>query len=58
MLGQATAPAAGASPATSANAPDRAQTMQLLRELGQLKADGILTEEEFNAKKAELLARL
>jgi len=58
MLGQATAPAAGASPATPANAPDRAQTMQLLRELGQLKADGILTEEEFNAKKAELLARL
>lgn len=57
MLGQATAPATPAPPA-AAPSPDRAQTMQLLRELGQLKADGVLTEDEFNAKKAELLARL
>jgi len=47
-------PAAGSAPASA----DREQTMKLLRELGQLKADGILTEAEFDAKKAELLARL
>ncbi|MDO7848046.1 SPFH domain-containing protein [Hymenobacter sp. M29] len=59
MLGNATAPAAQPAPSpAAAPAPDREQVMQLLRDLGQLKADGILTEEEFNAKKAELLARL
>lgn len=60
MMGNATAPAqqaAAAAPATPA-APDRDQIMKMLRELGQLKADGILTEAEFDAKKAELLARL
>ena len=30
----------------------------LLRELGDLRYDGILTEEEFAAKRAELLARI
>ncbi|NML63997.1 virion core protein (lumpy skin disease virus) [Hymenobacter sp. RP-2-7] len=49
---------ATAAPTPPAPGPDRAQTMQLLRELGQLKAEGVLTEEEFNAKKTELLARL
>ena len=34
------------------------QVMTMLKDLGDLKAAGILTEEEFNAKKAELLARL
>jgi hypothetical protein len=53
MMGNAIAPAA-----TPAAGPGKEQVMQLLRDLGQLKADGILTEEEFNAKKAELLARL
>ena len=58
-------PAAAAAPDTPAAAEAapsadtaRAQVMQTLRELGQLKADGILTEAEFDAKKAELLARL
>ena len=32
--------------------------MGLLKQLGELKEAGILTEEEFSAKKAELLARL
>lgn len=32
--------------------------MKLLRELGELKSAGILTEEEFAAKKKELLAKL
>ncbi|HEX8328880.1 MAG TPA: SPFH domain-containing protein [Hymenobacter sp.] len=60
MLGNATAPAAqaAASPAPTPAGSDREQVMQLLRDLGQLKADGILTAEEFDAKKAELLARL
>jgi membrane protease subunit (stomatin/prohibitin family) len=58
MLGQATAPATPPTPTPPPAAPDREQVMQLLRDLGQLKADGILTDEEFNAKKAELLARL
>ncbi|MBF9224120.1 SPFH domain-containing protein [Hymenobacter ruricola] len=57
MMGNATAPAAQA-PATPPAGADREQVMKLLRDLGQLKADGILTPEEFDAKKAELLARL
>lgn len=32
--------------------------MNMLKQLGELKAAGILTEEEFNAKKTELLAKL
>lgn len=32
--------------------------IEQIRELGKLHADGILTDEEFAAKKAELLARL
>ena len=56
MMGNATAPAQAA--AAGPAAPDRDQIMKMLRELGQLKADGILTEAEFDAKKAELLARL
>jgi len=32
--------------------------MKLLKELGELKAAGILTEEEFTEKKKELLANL
>jgi membrane protease subunit (stomatin/prohibitin family) len=32
--------------------------MAMLKELGELKTQGILTEEEFNAKKKELLAKL
>lgn len=34
------------------------QIMSTLKDLGDLKTAGILTEEEFNAKKAELLKRL
>ncbi|CCH53732.1 hypothetical protein BN8_02849 [Fibrisoma limi BUZ 3] len=50
----------------NANAPqpaaapkeDKAQVLELLKQLGELKAAGVLTDEEFTAKKAELLARL
>ncbi len=36
----------------------REQVMKMLKELGELKQAGILTEEEFNQKKQELLAKL
>jgi len=44
----APAPAPAAAPASS--------TIDQLKELGELKAQGILTEEEFAAQKAKLLA--
>ena len=31
---------------------------QLIRELGELRDEGLVTEEEFEAKKADLLARM
>lgn len=37
---------------------ERAKLMETLKQLGDLKAAGILSEAEFEAKKAELLARL
>jgi Short C-terminal domain len=35
--------------------PDRSETLDQLRQLGELKAQGILTEEEFAAEKARIL---
>lgn len=52
-VGHAT-PAAGA--ATAAVKPE--DVMATLEKLGELKAKGILTQEEFDAKKAELLKKL
>jgi hypothetical protein len=49
----ATAPPPAPAPA-AAPAPD---TMTQLKELGELKAAGILTEEEFAAQKAKILAQ-
>jgi hypothetical protein len=49
---QAPAPVAAA-PAAPA---DGESTIDQLKELGELKAQGILTEEEFAAQKAKLLA--
>lgn len=42
----------------SAKAQTREEIMTTLKELGSLKESGILTDEEFEAKKKELLARL
>lgn len=42
----------------SGKAMTRDEIMDTLKGLGELKAAGILTDEEFNAKKTELLARL
>ena len=47
---QAPAPAAPAAPAAGGQS-----TIDQLKELGELKAQGILTEEEFAAQKAKLL---
>ncbi|MDW5377667.1 SHOCT domain-containing protein [Halomonas sp. HP20-15] len=58
------APAAQAKPAEDDDPSDRAspagndEIFTALERLGDLKAKGILSEEEFAAKKAELLARL
>jgi len=49
----AAAPAAAAPAAASR--PDAAAQLELLTKLGELKQSGILTEEEFQAKKAEIL---
>lgn len=48
-------PAAAAAPAAGVKPED---VMATLEKLGELKAKGILTEDEFNAKKAELLKKL
>jgi len=42
----------------NASHPTKEQVMQMLKDLGELKSSGILTEDEFNAKKTELLAKL
>jgi membrane protease subunit (stomatin/prohibitin family) len=49
-------PAAGG--ATSGSADDKQKLVELLKQLGDLKAQGLLTEEEFNKKKAEILGKL
>ena len=51
----AAAAAAAAAPAAGVKAED---VMATLEKLGDLKAKGILTQEEFDAKKAELLKKL
>ncbi|MNP86705.1 hypothetical protein D3C76_1871060 [compost metagenome] len=49
----------GARPTVEASAPQfDGDAIAVLSKLGELKAAGVLTEEEFNVKKAELLARL
>ena len=49
---QAAAPVAAAPPAPAAGGQS---TIDQLKELGELKAQGILTDEEFAAQKAKLL---
>jgi hypothetical protein len=45
-----------AAPAPAAPADSTGSMIDQLKELGELKAQGILTEEEFAAQKAKLLA--
>jgi len=60
-LGQAAGQAMQPAGAPGAAAPTQGQpqdAMQLLEKLHDLKTKGVITEEEFNAKKADLLKRL
>lgn len=61
-LAQGLNPNAAANAAVAATAPVAAvsasEVMATLEKLGELKAKGILTQEEFDAKKAELLKKL
>jgi hypothetical protein len=50
----APAPAQPAAPAPAPPAPDR---IAQLKQLGELKAQGVLTDEEFAAEKARVLAQ-
>ena len=50
--------AAGAAPATAVVGVKPEDVMATLEKLGELKSKGILTQEEFDAKKAELLKKL
>jgi len=43
---------------TTSNEQDKQKLVDLLKQLGDLKAQGLLTEEEFNKKKSEILAKL
>ena len=54
---QGSAPAAGAA-ATATVGVKPEDVMATLEKLGELKSKGILTDDEFNAKKAELLKKL
>jgi hypothetical protein len=50
------APAPTPAPAPVAPAAEGSSVIDQLKELGELKSQGILTEEEFAAQKAKLLA--
>ncbi len=55
---QGTLPAAGAAAAAAPVGVKPEDVMATLEKLGELKSKGILTDDEFNAKKAELLKKL
>lgn len=58
----APAPPAAPAPAAAAGSSDAAapgrDPLEALKQLGELKAAGVLTDEEFAAKKAELLKQI
>jgi len=53
---QEQAAADGAPPARAASASSGESRMDQLKALGELKAQGVLTDEEFEAEKARILA--
>jgi membrane protease subunit (stomatin/prohibitin family) len=57
LLNQSQQPAAGGN-AQAGEAQDKQKLLDLLKQLGELKSQGIITEEEFNQKKAEILGKL
>lgn len=48
----------GHAPPTFWRRGDEPSPVELIRQLGELRGEGLITEEEFQAKKAELLAKL
>ncbi|WP_435971553.1 SHOCT domain-containing protein [Streptomyces sp. Qhu_M48] len=52
---QAAAPAAAPASAPAAPADDMSSRIAQLKDLGELKAQGVLTEEEFAAQKSRIL---
>jgi hypothetical protein len=48
----------GAAPGAAAGGVKPDEVMATIEKLGELKAKGLLTDEEFAAKKAELLKKL
>ena len=48
----------GHAPATFWRRGDEPSPVELIRQLGELRGEGLITEEEFQAKKAELLSKL
>lgn len=58
LQGMAAAPAAAAAAAPAAAPMKPDEVMSTLEKLAELKSRGILTEEEFSSKKAELLKKL
>lgn len=57
LLQQSQQPSAGGTAPVS-EAQDKQKLLDLLKQLGELKTQGIITEEEFNQKKAEILGKL
>ncbi|MBO9635324.1 MAG: SPFH domain-containing protein [Chitinophagaceae bacterium] len=57
LLQQTQLPAAGGN-AQASEAQDKQKLLDLLKQLGELKTQGIITEEEFNQKKSEILGKL
>lgn len=55
---RAASPSEVAASATAADVPSSDDAMEQLRKLGELRDAGVLTPEEFDAKKTELLSRL
>jgi hypothetical protein len=53
---QQVAPAPAAAPVAAAPAADGPSMLDQLQQLGELKAQGILTDAEFEAQKAKILA--
>ncbi|MBK7232843.1 MAG: SPFH domain-containing protein [Saprospiraceae bacterium] len=57
-MGQMVGQSMSGAQATNSETDAQAKVMETIRELGKLKTEGIITEEEFEIKKKELLARL
>ena len=55
---RAASPSEVTGPAIATDVPSSGDAMEQLRKLGELRDAGVLTPEEFDAKKTELLSRL